>query len=110
MTSGAASGLTLPGFAWVQCVHTGTWTNGLGALIKLGFKKRGVSALTVAAHGGVVRVAQAQFFQQLPLKMSERPLSPGASSRHDVSVQVRYLRIAERHKSYNPCRWVRPRK
>ncbi|CAE7263219.1 AP4M [Symbiodinium sp. CCMP2592] len=20
---------------------------------------------------------------------------------------VRYLRIAERHKSYNPCRWVR---
>ena len=21
--------------------------------------------------------------------------------------QVRYLRIAERHKSYNPCRWVR---
>eukprot|EP00928_Gymnodinium_smaydae_P028639 TRINITY_DN21792_c0_g4_i1.p1 TRINITY_DN21792_c0_g4~~TRINITY_DN21792_c0_g4_i1.p1 ORF type:complete len:442 (-),score=105.82 TRINITY_DN21792_c0_g4_i1:157-1482(-) len=27
---------------------------------------------------------------------------------HNVSnLQVRYLRIAERHKSYNPCRWVR---
>ena len=24
-----------------------------------------------------------------------------------ISRQVRYLRIAERHKSYNPCRWVR---
>merc|ERR1712048_1523939 len=23
------------------------------------------------------------------------------------NLQVRYLRIAERHKSYNPCRWVR---
>lgn len=27
---------------------------------------------------------------------------------HNVSnLQVRYLRIAEQHKSYNPCRWVR---
>lgn len=23
------------------------------------------------------------------------------------NLQVRYLRISERHKSYNPCRWVR---